>query len=164
MNDNIVKKAGRREAIKFATLGLLLAAITFYSLCLLDGGFFLGFFLIWGSQNIFFSIDRFIIILIIAIYFISYYLGQIVAKEILIKHKNYILTGFKYGLYTITLATFITSGIEYLIIGVSNIGTRNLFINFDLLRILAVTIFLGLPSMLLTSFLFARQLKKRAKE
>ena len=164
MNDKIVKKTGGLEAIKFATLGLLLAVITFYSRCLLEGGFFLALFIIWGTQNEFFSIDRFIIVLIIAIYLISYYFGQIVAKEISIKDKNYILTGFKYGLFTITLASFIASGIEYLIIGISNIGTRNLFINFDLLQILEVTILLSLPSMLLTSFLFARILKIKANE
>jgi hypothetical protein len=59
---------------------------------------------------------------IVFFYGMGYFFGKKAGKEILIKKRNYILTGIKYGVLTLITATFLTSLIGFFQEGIDNIG------------------------------------------
>jgi uncharacterized RDD family membrane protein YckC len=52
----------------------------------------------------------------------GYFFGKKAGVEILVKKRNYILTGIKYGVLTLITATFLTSLIGFFQEGIDNIG------------------------------------------
>lgn len=55
-------------------------------------------------------------------YGMGYFFGKKAGIEILVKKRNYILTGIKYGILTLITATFLTSLIGFFQEGIDNIG------------------------------------------
>jgi hypothetical protein len=93
----------------------------------------------------------------------AYLSGRLAAVEILIKNKDYSLTGIKYGLLTLWTATIIGSSVGFLQEGLDNIGTAdNPFEDYYYKPFFWVTIFGIIPAILVGQW-FGRQIKKQGK-
>ena len=160
VDTKIAKHIGRRLAIKSGLIGLLIAYILFG--CLTFS---------W-EQNLFkaifwiFDIGFWYHLLIgaIGLLTMAYFFGQLAGVEILVKRKNEVWTGIKYGLITLVTGTLIGSSVGFVQEGVDNIGRfGNPFYDYYFKPLYWVIMF-GIVPVIIVGFLFGRQIKKQGLE
>lgn len=94
----------------------------------------------------------------------AYVFGQFAGVEILIKRKNYLLTGVKYGILTLITGTLIGSSVGFLQEGIDNIGGfSNPFYDYFFKPLYWVTIFGMIPA-IIVGVLFGLQIKRQGQK
>lgn len=149
------KKIGSTQALKAIGVGILIAQILMTLLNLERN--ILGSFLWFWHVNYILNI----IIGIVSMFFCGYFFGAQAGVEILIKNKNYKWVGFKYGIITLFLATFIASWVGFFQEGFKLIGTDdNPFFDYIYKPVFGV-LFFGIIPVIFVGFWFGKQIKKR---
>lgn len=112
------KQIGQRLALKSGAAGLLIAYIIFSSLLInWDSGILKA--IIWITDVEF---GYHLIIGAIGLLVMAYLFGQRAGIEILIKGKNELWVGVKYGFVTLITGTLIASSVGFIEEGIDNIG------------------------------------------
>ena len=94
----------------------------------------------------------------------AYFFGQLAGFEILIKHRNYLLTGIKYAVLTLITGTLIGSSVGFLQEGIKDIGGfANPFYDYYFKPLYWVTMF-GIIPAIIVGLLFGRQIKKQGQK
>jgi hypothetical protein len=89
--------------------------------------------------------------------------GQLAGKAILIKKRNYVMTGFSYGMAVLMTTTFLSSWVGFFQEGGNNIGTNdNPFEDYILKPVFWIFLFGLIPSFLVGIW-FGKQIKKNEK-
>jgi hypothetical protein len=151
------KHIGQRLALKSGVIGLLIAYILFAWVTFS-----------WDqklSKSIFWILDAefwyHLVIGAIGLLTMAYFFGQLAGVEILMKKKNELLTGIKYGLLTLLLGTLIGSTVGFIEEGIDNIGTQDdPFYDYYFKPLYWVTTF-GIIPVILVGLWFGRQIKKQ---
>lgn len=157
MDIKTAKQIGQRLALKSALIGLLIAYILFawvtYS---------------WDEKLLkavfwIFDVEFWYHLLIgaIGLLAMAYFFGQLAVVEILVKRKNEIWTGIKYGLITLLTGTLIGSSVGFFQEGIDNIGGfSNPFYDYYFKPMYWVTIF-GIVPVIIVGLWFGRQIKRQ---
>src|SRR5690554_6323299 len=138
MDKGQAKNIGQRLAIKSALIGLIIAYIIF-------GGLIYS----WDEKLLkalfwIFDVEFWYHLLIgaIGLLTMAYFFGQLAGVEILVKRRNELLTGVKYGLITLLTGTLIGSSFGFIQGGLDNIGGfSNPFYDYYFKPLYWVTIF-----------------------
>lgn len=94
----------------------------------------------------------------------AYLFGQLAGVEILVKHKNYLLTGVKYGILTLITGTLIGSSVGFLEEGINDIGGfSNPFYDYYFKPLYWVTMF-GIIPAIVVGLLFGLQIKRQGQK
>jgi hypothetical protein len=156
---NTARQVGQRLGVKSGLIGIGIAyLITTALMVLFDDSLTDG--LLWITRVYWWY---HLVIGAIGLLTMAYLSGRLAAVEILIKNKDYSLTGIKYGLLTLWTATIIGSSVGFLQEGLDNIGTAdNPFEDYYYKPFFWVTIFGIIPAILVGQW-FGRQIKKQGK-
>jgi hypothetical protein len=157
MDIKTAKQIGKRLALKSALIGLLIAYILF---AWVTYG--------WDeklSKAVFwiFDVEFWYHLLIgsIGLLAMAYFFGQLAGVEILVKRKNEIWIGIKYGLITLLTGTLIGSSVGFIQEGIDNIGGfSNPFYDYYFKPIYWVTIF-GIVPVIIVGLWFGKQIKRK---
>lgn len=151
------KKIGQRLAIKSALIGIVVAYIIFgglifsWDLKLLKAIFWIFDVHFWYH----------LLIGAFGLLIMAYFFGQQAGVEIIVKNRNELLTGIKYGLFTLLLGTLIGSTVGFIEEGIDNIGSfGNPFFDYYFKPMYWVTIF-GIVPVVIVGIWFGRQIKKQ---
>ena len=160
MDAKTAKKIGRRIAIKSGLIGLCIAYLLFALVNLTSDSDY--------TEALFWIVDvefKFnLFVGAVGLLTMAYFFQQFAGFEILIKHRNYLLTGIKYGVLTLITGTLIGSSVGFLQEGLKDIGGfANPFYDYYFKPIYWVTMFGIIPSILL-GLLFGRQIKKQGQK
>jgi hypothetical protein len=91
----------------------------------------------------------------------AYFCGQLAGVDILIKHKNDLLTGIKYGLLTLVTGTLIGSSVGFIKEGINNFDDlTGLFYVYYLTPLYWMTFF-GIVPAIIVGLWFGRQTKRQ---
>ncbi|MFN8844243.1 MAG: hypothetical protein ACK5WV_11640 [Chryseotalea sp.] len=91
----------------------------------------------------------------------AYFFGQRAGVEILIKKRNELLTGIKYGLLTLLTGTLIGSSVGFIQEGIDDIGGfGNPFYDYYFKPMYWVTIY-GIVPVIIVGLWFGRQIKRQ---
>ena len=94
----------------------------------------------------------------------AYFLGQLAGVEILIKKRNYWLTGVKYGILVLITGTLIGSSVGFLQEGIKDIGGfSNPFYDYYFKPMYWMLMF-GIVPAIIVGLLFGRQIKKHGNK
>ena len=157
MDIKTAKQIGQRLAIKSGLIGLLIAYILFgrvtYS---------------WDqnlSEAVFWIFDvefwYHLTVGAIGLLTMAYFFGQLAGVEILVKRKNELWTGVKYGLLTLLTGTLIGSSVGFIQEGIDDIGGfSNPFYDYYFKPLYWVTIF-GIAPVIVVGLWFGRQIKRQ---
>lgn len=160
MDIKTAKYIGQRLAIKCGLIGLLIAYILFawvtYS---------------WDeklSKAVFWIFDvefwYHLMFGAIGLLAMAYFFGQLAGIEILVKRKNELWTGVKYGLITLLTGTLIGSSVGFLEEGIDNIGGfSNPFYDYYFKPMYWVTMF-GIVPVIIVGLWFGRQIKSQGQK
>ncbi len=118
MTKESAEKIGIRVAILSVTIGIILAHLIL-TLIIWDGT--LKSFTWIFNTRYWFNV----IMGIFFFYGMGYFFGKKAGIQILLKKRNYILTGIKYGILILITTTFLTSLIGFFQEGIENIGTQD---------------------------------------
>ncbi len=151
------KQIGQRLAIKSGLIGLLIAYILFG--CVIFS---------WDqklSKAVFWIFDvefwYHLLIGAIGLLTMAYFFGQLAGVEILVKRKNELWTGIKYGLITLVTGTLIGSSVGFIQEGIDNIGGfSNPFYDYYFKPMYWVTMY-GVVPVIIVGLWFGRQIKKQ---
>jgi len=147
----IAKRIGRKEAIKFVTVGL---GIAYLIMALLAGPLFLF--------QIGFQIN--LAIAVVVIYTCGYFYGQLAGVAILIKERNYLWIGLLYSFLTLTTAILISSWTGFFQEGIKNLGTPdNPFVDYIIRPLVVITLF-GLIPVIAVGFWFGSSIRKKGRK
>ncbi len=151
------KKIGQRLAIKSALIGIVVAYIIFGGLIFSwDLKIFKAIFWIFDVHFWYHLLIGAFGLLIMA-----YLFGQQAGVEIILKNRNELLTGIKYGFFTLLLGTLIGSTVGFIEEGIDNIGDfGNPFFDYYFKPMYWVTIF-GIVPVVIVGIWFGRQIKKQ---
>lgn len=160
METKTAKQIGRRIAIKSGLVGLLIAYLLF-ALIMLS----------WDTnykKALFWIVDvefKFhLFVGAVGFLTMAYLFGQLAGVEILIKHKNYLLTGAKYGVLTLITGTLIGSSVGFFEEGIQNIGGfSNPFYDYYFKPLYWVTMF-GIIPAILVGLLFGYQIRRQGRK
>lgn len=149
------KIIGQRLAIKSGIIGLTNAYIIF-------GGLLYS----WDMKllkAIFWILDvefwYHLLIGAVGLLAMAYFFGQLAGVEILVKKKNELFTGIKYGLLTLVTGTLIGSSVGFVQEGIDNIGGfSNPFYDYYFKPMYWVIMFGVIPAMIVGLW-FGRQIK-----
>ena len=155
MTEVEAKKIGSRQALKSVGVGLLIAQLimTWFSS---DAGLLKGF--LWFVS---FGYNLNLAIGIVIMLLAGHLFGQLAGKEILIKKKNDLWIGFKYGMATLLTTAFLASWTGFFQEGIDNIGTNDEPFTDYIIKPLFWVFFFGVIPVLFVGFWFGRQIKKR---
>jgi hypothetical protein len=153
------KVIGRRCAIKGAVAGLCIAYLIF-AVAMLS----------WEpdfKKALFWIVDvefkLHLSIAAIGLLTMAYFFGQFAGIEILIKKRNYWLTGVKYSILTVFTGTLIGSSVGFFQEGLRNIGGfGNPFYDYYFKPMFWVA-WVGTIPAVIVGLLFGRQIKKHEK-
>lgn len=160
MDKKTAKQIGQRLAMKSGIVGLTIAYIIFGWVTYSWDSKFLN--AIFWIANVEFAFH--LIIGAIGLMTMAYYFGQHAGMDILIKKKNDLFTGVKYGLLTLVTGTLIGSSVGFFQEGIDNIGGfSNPFFDYYFKPMYWVTIFGILPTIIVGMW-FGRQIKKQEKK
>ena len=157
MDKQIAKKIGQRIATKSGLIGLCIAYLLFAFMMLS-----------WDTsyrKALFWIIDvefKFhLFIGAVGLLTMAYFFGQLAGVEILIKKRNYLLTGVKYGILVLITGTLIGSSVGFLQEGIQNIGGfSNPFYDYYFKPMYWILMFGTLPAIII-GLLFGRQIMKQ---
>lgn len=157
MDTKTAKKIGRHIAIKSGLIGLCIAYLLFAVMMLS-----------WDTdykKALFWIVDvefKFhLFVGAVGLLTMAYFFGQFAGVEILIKNKNYLWTGVKYGILTLIAGTLIGSSVGFLQEGIKNIGGfSNPFYDYYFKPLYWVTMF-GIIPAIIVGLLFGRQIKRQ---
>jgi len=154
------KKIGRHIAIKSGLIGLCIAYLLFAVIMLSwDADYKKAF--LW-IVDVEFKFHLFVGA--IGLLTMAYFFGQLAGVEILIKHRNYLLTGVKYGILTLVTGTLIGSSVGFLQEGVKNIGGfSNPFYDYYFKPLYWVTMY-GIIPAIIVGLLFGHQIKRQGQK
>ena len=152
MTEIEAKKIGSRQALIAVGIGLLIAQLimTWFSS---DNGFINGFF--WFTT---FSYNLNLIIGAIIMLISGHLFGQLAGKAILIKKRNYILTGFLCGMAVLMTTAFLSSWTGFFQEGI-NQTLGNPYQDYILKPVFWI-FFFGLVPVFVVGIWFGRQIKK----
>ena len=149
------EKIGSRQAIKAVTIGLIVAQLIM-TLLSSDNGILNGF--LWFTH---FNYNLNLLIGVFFMYACGHLYGRRAGYEIIIKNKDSLLVGFKYGLLTIVTTAFLASWTGFFQEGIDNIGTDdNPFIDYIIKPVFWVFVFGFVPSLFIGLW-FGNSIKKR---
>lgn len=160
MDTKTAKKIGRRIAIKSGLIGLLIAYLLF-ALIMLS----------WDTnykKALFWIVDvefKFhLFVGAVGLLTMAYLFGQLAGVEILVKQKNYLLTGVKYGVLTLITGTLIESSVGFLEEGINDIGGfSNPFYDYYFKPLYWVTMY-GIIPAIVVGLLFGIQIKRQGQK
>jgi hypothetical protein len=148
MTKEAAQLVGRNEALKFVTVGLIIA----YLIMALLAGF--SWFLLADYQlNL--------LIAIAAMYACGYFYGRLAGVAILIKGKGYLWIGFLYGFLTLITATFISSWTGFFQQGIKEMGEVNDPFGDYIFKPLFLVTIVGLIPVSLVGFWFGHRIRKK---
>jgi len=154
MTEIEAKKIGSRQGLISVGIGLLIAQLIMTWISS-DNGIVQGFF--WFttfSYNLNLLIGAFIILIS------GHIFGQLAGKAILIKKRNYILTGFLCGMACLMTTAFLSSWTGFFQEGISKVGTDdNPFVDYIYKPVFWI-FFFGLVPVFLVGIWFGKQIKK----
>lgn len=159
MDTRTAKHIGQKLAIKSTLIGLLIAYILF------------GLVIFSWDQKLFnaifwiLNVEFWYHLLIGAIGLLTmgYFFGRLAGVEILVKRKNELLIGIKYGLLTLVTGTLIGSSVGFIQEGVDDIGGfSNPFYDYYFKPLYWVTMY-GIIPVLIVGIMFGRQIKRNGK-
>lgn len=158
MTEIEAKKIGSRQGLISVGIGLLIAQLIMTWISS-DNGIFQGFF--WFttfSYNLNLLIGAFIMLLS------GHIFGQLAGRAILIKKRNYILTGFLCGMAILMTTAFLSSWTGFFQEGISKVGTDdNPFADYIYKPVFWI-FFFGLVPVFLVGIWFGRQIKKHVNK
>ncbi len=157
MDIKTAKHIGQRLALKSGLIGLLIAYILFAWVTFS-----------WDqkiSDSVFWILDAefwyHLVIGAIGLLTMAYFFGQLAGVEILMKKKNELWTGIKYGLLTLVLGTLIGSTVGFIEEGIDDIGGfSNPFYDYYFKPMYWVTMF-GIVPVIIVGLWFGRQIKRQ---
>ena len=157
MDRGKAKQIGQRLAIKSALIGLLIAYIIFA-----------GVMYSWDEQLLnavlwIFNVEFWYHLLVgaVGLLVMAFIFGQLAGIEILIKRKNEILTGIKYGFLSLLLGTIIGSSVGFIQEGIHNSGGfSNPVYDYYFKPLYWVTMF-GIIPVAVVGYWFGKQIKKQ---
>jgi hypothetical protein len=151
------KQIGQRLAIKSGLIGLLIAYIIFGGLLYSwDMKLFKAVFWIFDVEFWYH-----LIIGAIGLLTMTYFFGRLAGVEILIKKRNELLTGIKYGLLTLVTGTLIGSSVGFIQEGIDNIGGFGKpFYDYYFKPMYWVTIY-GIVPVIIVGLWFGRQIRRQ---
>lgn len=157
MDRKIAKQIGQRLAIKSALIGLTIAYLLFgYITYGWSPQFFKAFFWIVDVEFLFH-----LLVGAFGLLAMAYFFGQLAGIDILIKKKNDLLTGIKYGILTLITGTLIGSTVGFIQEGIDEIGGfSNPFFDYYFKPLYWITM-LGIIPVLIVGIWFGRQTKKQ---
>ena len=160
MDINTAKRIGRNIAIKSGLIGLCIAYLLFAVMMLSwDADYKKALFWIFDVE---FKFHLFIGA--VGLLTMAYLFGQLAGVEILIKRRNYLLTGVKYGILTLITGTLIGSSVGFLQEGIDNIGGfSNPFYDYYFKPLYWVTMFGIIPAIII-GLLFGHQIKSQGQK
>lgn len=151
------KKIGRHIAVKSGLIGLFIAYLLFASIIFS-----------WDAKlkkAIFWIVDvefKFnVFVGAVGLLIMAYLFGQIAGVKILIKHRNYLLTGVKYSVLTLITGTLIGSSVGFFEEGINDIGGfSNPFYDYFFKPFYWVMMFGIIPAIII-GLLFGYQIKRQ---
>ena len=148
------KKIGSRQGLISVGIGLLIAQLimTWFSS---DNGIINGFF--WFTS---FSYNLNLIIGAIIMLLCGHIFGQIAGKAILIKQRNYILTGFLCGMAILMTTAFLSSWTGFFQEGIEKVGTNDNPFQDYIIKPMFWIFFFGILPVFIVGIWFGRQIKK----
>jgi hypothetical protein len=151
------KQIGQRLAIKSGLIGLFIAYIIFGGLLYSwDMKLFKAVFWIFDVEFWYH-----LIIGAIGLLTMAYFFGRLAGVEILVKKRNELLTGIKYGLLTLVTGTLIGSSVGFIQEGIDNIGGfGNPFYDYYFKPMYWVIIY-GMVPVIIVGLWFGRQIKRQ---
>ena len=154
MTEFEAKKIGSKQGLISVGLGLLIAQLimTWFSS---DNGIIKGF--LWFTS---FSYNLNILIGIIIMLLSGHFYGQLAGKAILIRKRNYILTGFLCGMAILMTTAFLSSWTGFFQEGIDKVGTNDNPFEDYILKPLFWIFFFGLLPVFFVGLWFGRQIKK----
>jgi len=156
MNDNSAKKIGGRQGLISTGLGIIIAQLIMTSLIALDEGFIRAFF--WFME-VTYKLN--LIVGVVIMLLSGYIFGQVGAKAILVKKKNFLLVGTLTGIAVLFTTAFFSSWTGFLQEGFKNIGTNdNPFEDYIFKPMFWITVF-GLIPAILVGIWFGIQIKRK---
>lgn len=154
MTEAEAKKIGSSQGLISVVIGLLIAQLIMTWLSS-DNGILEGFF--WFTT---FSDNLNLIIGAIIMLLSGHFFGQLAGKAILIKRRNYILTGFLCGMAILMTTAFLSSWTGFFQEGISKVGTDdNPFVDYIYKPVFWI-FFFGIIPVFLVGIWFGRQIKK----
>jgi len=149
---------GRIEALKYVTVGLLIAQLimmlVYYRQGLVDS-------FLWFS-DVGYQIN--LVIAIAEIYFCAYIFGGMAGIKIIIERRNYLWTGFLYGLMILIISTFLASLTGFFQEGMDDLEYYGPpFYDYVFKPLLWVTI-TGFVPVLIVGFWFGFRIYKKGKK
>lgn len=157
MDIKTAKQIGQRLAIKSGLIGLFIAYTIFggllysWDMKLLKAVFWIFDVEFWYH----------LIIGATGLLTMAYFFGRLAGVEILIKKRNELLTGIKYGLLTLVTGTLIGSSVGFIQEGIDNIGGfGNPFYDYYFKPMYWVTIY-GIVPVIIVGLWFGRQIKRQ---
>jgi hypothetical protein len=159
VDKNIAKHIGQRLALKSGLVGLLIAYLLFGWLTnTWDSNLTKAIFWIYFVE---FKIH--LLIGAIGLITMAYYFGQLAGVEILVKNRNDLLTGVKYGLLTLLIGTLIGSTVGFVQEGLDNFGYSNPFFDYYFKPLYWVTMFGSIPA-ILVGLWFGRRIYRQGQK
>ena len=160
MEIKIARQIGKRLAIKSALIGLLIAYVTF-------GGLLYS----WGMKLIkaalWITDVEFAFHLVVGAFGLlamAYLFGQLAAIDILIKKRNELWTGIKYGIIILVTGTLIGSSVGFIEEGIDNLGKYgNPIYDYYFKPMYWIMIF-GIVPVIIVGLWFGRQIKKQGQK
>ncbi|MCC9168910.1 hypothetical protein [Pontibacter harenae] len=157
MDRNTARQIGKRLAIKSALIGLLIAYVIFGGL-LYSWGMKLVKAILWIA-DVEFAFH--LLVGAFGLLAMAYFFGQLAAIDILVKKRNELWTGIKYGLIILISGTLIGSSVGFIQEGVDNIGKfGNPFYDYYFKPMYWIVIF-GIVPVIIVGLWFGRQIKKQ---
>lgn len=153
MTEIEAKRIGSRQGLISVGIGLFIAQLimTWFSS---DNGIVNGFF--WFTT---FSYNLNLIIGAVIMLISGHLFGQLAGKAILIKKRNYIMTGFLCGMAILMTTAFLSSWTGFFQEGIHHIGTeQNPYQDYILTPVFSIFIF-GLIPVFLVGIWFGSQIK-----
>jgi hypothetical protein len=158
VDKGLAKQIGQRLAVESALIGLLIAYSIVGGLLLSTSNMNFGKALFWILDVGFWY---HLIIGALGLVTMAYLFGQRAGVEILVKQKNDLWTGVKYGLITLLTGTLIGSSVGFIQEGLHNIGGfSNPFYDYYFKPLYWVTVFGTIP-VVIVGLRFGRQIKRR---
>ena len=152
ITEEIAKKIGAKQALKFVSLGL---GIAYLIMSLLAGPLFLI-----EVTSLYLNL----ICAIVIMYISGFFYGQKAGIAILRKRRNYMLVGFLYALLTLVTTTFLASWIGFFREGINKIGSQDdPFVDYIGRPMFAITIF-GLIPVVVVGIWFGKSIFKKGKK
>jgi len=154
MTELDARKIGSRQGLISVGLGLLIAQLimTWVSS---DNGILNGF--LWFTS---FSYNLNILIGVVIMLLCGHFYGQLAGKAILIRKRNYIFTGFLYGMAILMTTAFLSSWTGFFQEGIEKVGTNDNPFEDYILKPVFWIFFFGLLPVFLVGIWFGRQIKK----